>query len=142
MKKVIGLIGLALIISASTAYKQAYAHRSPPQEIIDACSDKAEGDVCSFVTPKGDTVEGTCDQLREIDTLACRPDEAPPKMDGEDRSMGPKGPPPEAIEVCFSKAVGDVCTFETPRGDGVEGSCESLSDSDVIACKPDDLTKK
>lgn len=37
----------------------------PPQEAIDACVDKSEGDSVSFETPHGDTVTGICKNMRE-----------------------------------------------------------------------------
>jgi len=34
----------------------------PPQEAFDACQSKQEGDKASFISPRGDLVEGTCEQ--------------------------------------------------------------------------------
>lgn len=47
----------------------------PPQEAIDACIGKTEGESVSFTTPRGNTVNGTC-QLKE-DTLVAVPENAP-----------------------------------------------------------------
>lgn len=40
----------------------------------------------------------------------------------------PNGPPPEAIEACEDKAEGDSVSFETRRGDSVEGTCEMVEE--------------
>ncbi len=77
MKKALGLAAVVLLIVVSTEYGRANAHGTPPQEAIDACADKAVGDVCSVVTPKGDSVEGTCDQPPDSETIACRPNNFP-----------------------------------------------------------------
>lgn len=37
----------------------------PPQEAVTACKGKSEGDIVSFETPHGDTVEGTCKLMQE-----------------------------------------------------------------------------
>jgi hypothetical protein len=51
--------------------------RGPPPEALDACSGKKIGDLCSFVTPKRGTIEGTC-KAPEGKPLACRPARRPP----------------------------------------------------------------
>jgi hypothetical protein len=35
-------------------------HRGPPQEALDACKGKKDGDQAQVRTPRGDTVSGTC----------------------------------------------------------------------------------
>ncbi|MDP8223202.1 MAG: DUF1566 domain-containing protein [Candidatus Lernaella stagnicola] len=47
----------------------------PPQEAIDACNDKDEGDDCEFEAPEG-TLTGTCEIREEL--LVCVPEGAPP----------------------------------------------------------------
>ncbi|MEP4890550.1 MAG: hypothetical protein ABJV04_11020 [Aliiglaciecola sp.] len=37
----------------------------PPQEAIDACSGKSEGDEVSFSTPRGDTLTATCKTMED-----------------------------------------------------------------------------
>lgn len=49
----------------------------PPQEAIDACVDKSEGESVSFETRRGDTLEGVCKVME--DTLVAVP------LDHEDR---------------------------------------------------------
>jgi len=47
----------------------------PPQEAFTACADHTEeGGFCSFETPEGDTIEGTCKTpRREEASLICKP---------------------------------------------------------------------
>ena len=44
----------------------------PPPEAYTACEGKSAGDTAEFVSPRGDTVTGTCEQ--EGDRLVLRPD--------------------------------------------------------------------
>lgn len=46
--------------------------RAPPQEAINACASKPSGEYCSFVSPRGDTITGTC-QMPHAGPLACVP---------------------------------------------------------------------
>ncbi|HYL65901.1 MAG TPA: YHYH protein [Nitrosopumilaceae archaeon] len=45
---------------------------TPPQEAITACSGKSSGDLCSFTSPHGDMISGTC-QTPPGNLLACIP---------------------------------------------------------------------
>ena len=45
---------------------------NPPQEAINACSGKSTGDFCSFTSPRGDFISGTC-QIPPGNSLACVP---------------------------------------------------------------------
>lgn len=38
--------------------------KGPPQEAIDACAGKSEGDAVRFTNPRGETVSGTCREIR------------------------------------------------------------------------------
>lgn len=44
----------------------------PPQEAINACNEKSEGNSCSFVSPRGDTISGIC-QMTPSSSIACVP---------------------------------------------------------------------
>jgi|SRR5579883_1705657 len=46
--------------------------RTPPQEAIDACNNKTIGNQCSFTSPHGDQISGTC-QIPPNNQLACIP---------------------------------------------------------------------
>lgn len=51
----------------------------PPQEALDACVGKIEGDACSFSGRRGEA-EGTCVvSPRDEEILACRPENHPPE---------------------------------------------------------------
>ena len=50
-------------------------HHGPPPEAYTACEGKNAGDTAEFVSPHGDTVTGTCEQVE--DRLVLRPDNPP-----------------------------------------------------------------
>lgn len=56
----------ALLFAAANAGAQQQPpappkdRHGPPQEAIDACKGKKDGDAASVKTPRGDTVQGTC----------------------------------------------------------------------------------
>ena len=47
--------------------------RTPPQEAIDICESKSEGDTCSMTTRRGDSVQGTCENTPDNKYFACKP---------------------------------------------------------------------
>jgi len=47
-----------------------------------------------------------------------------------------RGPPEEAIAACESVSEGEACSFESPRGDVIQGSCE-ITRANVAACVPE-----
>ncbi len=51
-------------------------HQGPPPEAYTACEEKAVGDKTEFVSPRGDTVTGVCEQ--QGDRMVLRPDNPPP----------------------------------------------------------------
>ena len=55
-------------------------HHGPPPEAYTACEGKSAGDTAQFVSPRGDTVCGTCEQ--EGDQLVLRPDNPPDSPPG------------------------------------------------------------
>ncbi len=132
------------------------AGEGPPQEALTACADLAANDACSIETPHG-TLDGTCQSI--AGDLACVPANGPegmeppqdgqePPQDGQEPpedgqgppedGQGPpqdgQGPPAEATAACAAQSAGDACSFETPRGDRLEGSCESIQGT--LACVP------
>lgn len=56
----------ALLFAAANASAQQQPpappkdRHGPPQEAIDACKGKKDGDTATARTPRGDTVQGTC----------------------------------------------------------------------------------
>ena len=64
----------------SIAQERGNRRQGPPPEAYTACEDKSEGDAAEFVSPRGDTVTGTCEY--EGDRLVLRPDNPPPRGGG------------------------------------------------------------
>jgi hypothetical protein len=98
-------------------------HRPPP-EAVAACKDKHSGDACT-VQLRDRSIDGVCKAPPDADgdgTLACMPEHPP-------------GPPPEAIEACSGKSVGDACTVDF-AGHSVDGTCRSVPDGGPLACAP------
>ncbi len=58
----------------STKGKQR-RHHGPPPEAFTACEGKSAGDTAEFVSPRGDTVTGTCEEADS--RLVLRPDNPP-----------------------------------------------------------------
>lgn len=58
--------------------------------------------------------------------------------DGERRPPPPREPPPAAIDACAGAASGDACSFDTPRGDELSGTCRLVGpdDDQILACVP------
>jgi hypothetical protein len=77
---VIALLGIFIAFGSlgndAFAQQQGRGHHGPPPEAYTACEDKSEGDAAEFVSPRGDTVTGTCEM--EGDRLVLRPDNPPP----------------------------------------------------------------
>lgn len=73
------LTASTLILLISIPFTETYARPEggrggPPAEAIEACADKAENDSCSFSSPRGDMVEGSCiSPPRGEGSLACAP---------------------------------------------------------------------
>ncbi|HEX4337612.1 MAG TPA: hypothetical protein VH062_16980 [Polyangiaceae bacterium] len=119
---------VALLFGAPLAAQSAGGgpppHGQPPQEAIEACASKAEGDACS-VTFHDRTMDGTCRKGPNGEgTLACAPKGPPP------------GPPPEAVQACANLAKGDAC--KVTFGDHtMEGTCvNGPSGNEPLACFP------
>lgn len=52
------------------------------------------------------------------------------------------GAPPEAYTACEDKEAGDTASFESPRGDTVEGICVKDKDGDRLVLKPNNPPQK
>ena len=68
-------IAFSSIGNEALAQQQGRRHQGPPPEAYTACEGKSEGDTAEFVSPRGDTVTGTCEM--EGDRLVLRPDNPP-----------------------------------------------------------------
>jgi len=140
---IIALLGICIAFSSfwneASAQETGRRHYGPPPEAYTACEGKAVGDTAEFVSPRGDTVTGTCEQ--QGDRLVLRPDNPPGgNSGGNDRSSQnagrrQHGPPPEAYTACEGKNLGDTAEFVSPRGDTVTGTCEQQDDRLVL--RPD-----
>lgn len=88
----------------------------PPPEAYQACAGKSAGSRAEFTGPRGDAVQGVC--ASEGDgKMVLRPDHPP---------GGHRGPPPEALQACAGKSVGEKAQFLGPRGEIVSGTCEMV----------------
>lgn len=59
-----------------------------------------------------------------------------PQHQHQQRESGPRRmPPPEAVDACNGLAQGASCSFVTPRGDSIQGSCDVPTGSG-FACRP------
>lgn len=85
-KTSIGIALLGILVAFSSFGNEAWSqqqgrrHQGPPPEAYTACEEKSEGDAAEFVSPRGDTVTGTCEM--EGDRLVLRPDNPPPEHRG------------------------------------------------------------
>lgn len=57
---------------------------------------------------------------------------------GGQGGMGRHGPPPEAISACASKNQEIPCSFVTPRGDTINGTCRQVPEG-KFACVPQNM---
>ncbi len=57
--------------SDTNSMKKPGRHHGPPPEAYTACEGKSAGDSAEFVSPRGETVKGTCEL--EGDRLVLRP---------------------------------------------------------------------
>lgn len=141
IKMVMLLCATGTIIFSSqgycTEFDQAKAQKThpqrqgPPLETYTACKDKKVGESAEFVSPRGETISGTCKQ--EGDRLVLGPDSPPTKNHNGDKHQGP---PPEAYTACKNKNVGDVAAFVNPNGKTMNGICEQEKDRLVLRPTP------
>ena len=75
------VIFIIICASGTSAFAQDRGGRrqGPPPEAYTSCEGKSAGDKAEFVSPRGDTVTGTCEE--KGDRLVLRPDN-PPKRGG------------------------------------------------------------
>lgn len=75
---VMSVVLIPFLILADSEEPQRERPKGPPPEMIAACEDKSVGDACEFVSPRGDTVSGTCQNSpRDESQLVCMPNERP-----------------------------------------------------------------
>jgi len=87
---IIALMGILIATSAfgidSSSQENGRRNQGPPPEAYCACEGKNAGDKSEFVSPRGDTVTGTCEEERDGDRLVLRPD-SPPEGESGGRPM-------------------------------------------------------
>jgi hypothetical protein len=114
--------------SDASSQESGVRRHGPPPEAYTACEGKKAGDAAQFVSPRGETVTGTCAQ--EGERLVLRPDRS------KDDSGGKRhGPPPEAYTACEGKKAGDAAQFVSPRGETVTGTC--VQEGERLVLRPD-----
>ena len=84
MKKIITTLALIAITASFAQNGQGPRGGSgqPPKEAIEACVGEDEGTTCSVETPRGDTLEGTCQDTPDKKAFACVPNN---HKEGNDR---------------------------------------------------------
>ncbi len=135
------LTSLSLILGAGTVFAQQNEQRQgPPQEAIDACDGKGDGDKVEFETRGGKTVSGACREHNgEIFAIPGNGQQGQGRSQnggqqnsqmnsqGNSQRGEQNGPPQEAIDACDGKSDGDSVSFETPHGDTVSGTCAEIN---------------
>jgi hypothetical protein len=121
MKLVIAFASLVVPFAIAAADHRPPRRPPAPPQAIDACAKSKQGEGCAF-SIHDHRVTGTCEQLPDTTTLACKPDRPPP-------------PPPEAIDACAKAKEGDACSFEH-RDQRVGGTCASPEANAPLACRP------
>jgi hypothetical protein len=65
--------------------------------------------------------------------LAQPPQDAPPS---DQAGRHHHGPPPEALAACKSATSGQQCSFTSPHGDQISGTCTAREEGKPLACRP------
>lgn len=84
---VLTTLGLSLALSACAfaerpdGDREGRGRHGPPPEAIEACVSVSEGSSCSFTGRRDDTLQGTCEIVRD-GQLACVPENAPERRGG------------------------------------------------------------
>jgi hypothetical protein len=72
--------------------------------------------------------------------LAQPPQDQPPSDQPPSDQPGPghhhHGPPPEALAACKSATSGQQCSFTSPHGDQISGTCTAREEGKPLACRP------
>lgn len=68
-RRTLGILAIVAVIPASGlafgGHRDGGKRMGPPQEAIDACAGKTAGDTVDFTTSGGETVTGTCREIRD-----------------------------------------------------------------------------
>ena len=118
---------LAAEIDQMKTQEKSARRQGPPPEAYAACESKSAGDAAEFISPRGETRTGICEQ--EGDRLVLRPDDKSARRNNGGKQQGP---PPEAYIACENKNIGDDAQFVSPRGETMSGTCEQENDRLVL----------
>lgn len=83
---VILFVGLTYSFAYENSNDSQRELRTPPTEAITICEGKSQGDSCSMNSPRGDSLDGTCENTPDGKYFACKPENMnsrggrPPKM--------------------------------------------------------------
>jgi hypothetical protein len=77
MKKIITFLTIATLTVVFARPGGDEGKRQPPPEAISACTGQEVGTSCSIETPRGDTLEGTCQNTPDGKYFACKPNHHP-----------------------------------------------------------------
>ena len=91
-RKAVIILTLAGMLTAANAFcddssseEQGRRRQGPPPEAYTACEGKSAGDTAEFVSPRGDTVTGTCEE--RDGRLVLHPDNPPERGGGGRRNQ-------------------------------------------------------
>lgn len=75
MRKItIVLLFIGLSVSYGYDNSNQKQMRQPPAEAITICKGKNSGESCSITTPKGDSINGMCEDTPDGKYFACKPE--------------------------------------------------------------------
>jgi hypothetical protein len=92
MNKSLLICALVLVVvpggaaSSEEQRKQHDRRHGPPEVALEACANAVQGETCSFIGQRNDTVSGMC-RLMQAQELVCYPEGGPP---GQTRDNPPE----------------------------------------------------
>lgn len=89
-------------------------HHKPPQEAVDACKDKQEGDSVTLTGRQGESLTSTCKTI--VGQLIAVTE----GLGGHHR------PPQEAFDACKAKKEGDRVTLTGRQGESLTLTCKNI----------------
>lgn len=101
----------------------------PPAEALAACKNLSASTACSFQGRNGQTIQGTCLNRPMGGEMVCHPNGAP-------MGIARQGPPQESLNACQGKAVNAACSFTSPAGETLTGTCFAPPNGQGLACRP------
>lgn len=101
----------------------------PPAEALAACKNLSASTACSFQGKNGQTIQGTCLNRPMGGEMVCHPNGVP-------MGIGRMGPPQESVDACQGKAANAACSFTSPHGETMSGTCFAPPNGQGLACRP------